>query len=127
MSITTRPLTALALVAAVAGPTAAQETAAPYDVGAMMMATDGSDAEISAATGWHICSVVRTGAGWGNHYVALTCPSGPFTNTWHIMNNGQKDAMLATALAAATSNSKVQVAIAAASGYNQINALYIHK
>ncbi len=97
-----------------------------------LMAMDGSvsgDAGIAAATGWNTCSVARTGAGWGNHYVALTCPGGPFTNKWHIMENSQKDAMLATALSAATSNNDVQVYIAAgASGsYNVIRALYLQK
>ncbi len=95
-----------------------------------LMASDGSVTDgIAAATGWHTCSVVRTGAGWGNHYVALTCPSGPFTNKWHIMRADQKDPMLATALAAATSNNDVQVYIAASSGsgYNEIRALYLHK
>ena len=93
-----------------------------------MDGTPSGDAGVTAVTGWHVCDVVRTGAGWGNHYVALTCPSGPFTNKWHIMNSTQKDAMLATALSAAASGNKVQVHIAAASsGYNVIGALYLHK
>lgn len=98
-------------------------------LGAAIMSMDGSATDsIAVATGWHTCSVVRTGAGWGNHYVALTCPAGPFTNKWHILNAGQKDQMLATALAAATSNNDVQVYIqGAASGYNEIRALYLQK
>ncbi len=81
----------------------------------------------SAASDWYICDIVRTGAGWGNHYVALTCPTGPFTNRWHIMISNQKDAMLKTALSAATSGTKVQVYIASGSPYNEVRALYLHK
>ena len=82
----------------------------------------------AAATGWHVCDITKTGAGWNNHYVALTCTSGPFTSKWHIMKDNQKDAMLATALSAAVSGKKVHVHIAAASsGYNVINALYLIK
>lgn len=93
-----------------------------------LMSLDGStEAATEAPTGWHICDIVRTGAGWGNHYVALTCPGGPFTNKWHIMSDAQKDQMLATALSAATSGNKVQVYIHGQSGYNQIRALYLHK
>lgn len=121
----------LALVGFVAFPLSSYAGEAGVDVGHALMSMDGTssgDAGVAAATGWHVCSVVRTGAGWGNHYVALTCPSGPFTNKWHIMKSTQKDAMLATALSAATSGNKVQVHIAAASsGYNVINALYLHK
>lgn len=107
----------------------AQERDDASVAGEALMSMDGStEAPTEAATGWHVCDVVRTGAGWGNHYVALTCPSGPFTNTWHIMNDAQKDEMLATALAAATSGNQVQVYIqGASSGYNQILALYLHK
>lgn len=123
--------TALALVGILAAPFTSYAGDAGADIGHALMSMDGTtsgDAGIAAATGWHTCSVIRTGAGWGNHYVALTCPSGPFTNKWHIMKDNQKDAMLATALSAATSNNKVQVHIAAASsGYNVIGALYLHK
>ncbi len=120
---------ALALGLAAAAPAAglAQET----DLGLVeaLQATDGSppDAGIALATGWHNCTIERTGAGWGNHYVALTCPSGPFTNKWHITIAAQKDAMLATALSAAVSGKKVQVYIQPASGYNVIRALYLRK
>lgn len=106
-----------------------QDADASAGVAEGLMAMDGSSAAgTEAPTGWHVCDIVRTGAGWGNHYVALTCPTGPFTNKWHIMNTAQKDAMLATALAAVTSGNEVQVYIqAASSGYNQIRALYLHK
>lgn len=119
---------ALALAVVSPAPGLAQET----DLGLVeaLQSMDGSapDAGIAVATGWHTCTVVRTGAGWGNHYVALTCPSGPFANKWHIMNAGQRDQMLATALSAATSDNKVQVYIqGASSGYNEIRALYLHK
>ena len=121
---------ALALGLAAAAPAAglAQET----DLGLVeaLQSMDGSAAPgagIAVATGWHTCTVVRTGAGWGNHYIALTCPSGPFTNKWHIMEAAQKDPMLATALSAAVSDKKVQVYIQSASGYNKIRALYWHK
>ena len=121
----------LALIGSIAVPLTSNAENTGVDVGHALMAMDGSapkDAAITAATGWHVCDVIRTGAGWGNHYVALTCPSGPFTNKWHIMKDNQKDAMLATALAAATSGNKVQVHIAAASsGYNVIGAIYLHK
>lgn len=132
MSTVKRTLAAVALIGAIAAPhaTTAQTTVPDAGLGEALMALDGTaaDAEIAAATGWHTCDVVRTGAGWGNHYVALTCPSGPFTNKWHIMIDNQKDAMLATALSAAASNNKVQVYIAPASaGYNVIRALYLHK
>jgi hypothetical protein len=122
---------AMALGLAAGGPAAAQD--ADADAQAMaeaLMSMDGSgpDAGVAAATGWHTCDVIRTGAGWGNHYAALTCPSGGFTNKWHILNAGQKDAMLATALAAATSEERVQVYIQAmSSGYNEIRALYLRK
>lgn len=97
-------------------------------VGEALMSMDGSAENApEAATGWHTCDVVRTGAGWGNHYVALSCPNGPFTNKWHKMINNQKDPMLATALSAATSDNKVQVYIASSSPYNEIQALYLHK
>ena len=106
----------------------AQENDSASALGEALMSMDGSaENAIEAPTGWHTCAVVRTGAGWGNHYVALTCPSGPFTNKWHIMISNQKDAMLATALAAATSGKKVQVYIASGSPYNEIRALYWHK
>lgn len=121
---------AFALALVVAAPAAALAQEPDTTLGEALMATDGSapEAGIAAATGWHVCTVVRTGAGWSNHYVALTCPTGPFTNKWHIMIDAQKDAMLATALAAATSNNKVQVYIQAAStGYNVIRALYLQK
>lgn len=128
MSILFRKLAtacAFLVFAAVSAP--AQEAGDP-GLSASLMAADGTDAGIAAATGWHVCSVVRTGAGWGNHYVALTCPSGPFTNKWHIMSAAQKDQMLATALAAATSNNDVQVYISGpVSGYNEIRAIYLHK
>ena len=97
-------------------------------LGEALMSMDGSaENALEAATGWHTCDVIRTGAGWGNHYVALTCPNGPFTNKWHKMIDNQKDPMLATALSAATSNNKVQVYIASGSPYNEIRALYLHK
>jgi len=121
----------LALVGAVAAPHAATAQNAEAELGQILMGMDGSgsaDGGISAATGWHTCDVIRTGAGWGNHYVALTCTTGPFTNKWHIMRAAQKDAMLATALSAAASNNKVQVNIGSVtSGYNEIRALYLHK
>ncbi len=124
-------IAALSLVGLIAAPFAANAGEAGVDVGHAIMAMDGSspkDTGIAAVTGWHVCDVIRTGAGWGNHYVALTCPSGPFTNKWHIMKDNQKDAMLATALSAVTSGNKVQVHIAAAtSGYNVIGALYLYK
>lgn len=117
---------ALALAAAPAAGLA-QET----DLGLVeaLQSVDGSapDAGIAVPTGWHTCTVVRTGAGWGNHYIALTCPSGPFTNTWHIMSAAQKDQMLATALSAAASDHKVQVYIQSQTGYNLIRALYWQK
>lgn len=96
-------------------------------LGASLMNLDGSaENATEAPTGWHTCDVVKTGAGWGNHYVALTCPAGPFTNRWHVMIANQKEAMLATALAAATSGKRVQVYIANGSPYNEIRALYWH-
>ena len=119
-------IAALSLVGLIAAPFVANAGEAGVDVGHAIMAMDGSspkDAGIAAVTGWHVCNVIRTGAGWGNHYVALTCPSGPFTNKWHIMKDNQKDAMLATALSAATSGNKVQVHIAAATS----GALYLYK
>lgn len=119
----------LALVAALWLPAAAQSQENDTSgIAEGLMALDGSaEAGTEAPTGWHTCDVVRTGAGWGNHYVALTCASGPFTNTWHIMSDAQKDAMLATALAAATSDNQVQVYIHGQTGYNEIRALYLHK
>ena len=114
-------------------PLALHAAAAPENdpvagLGETLMSMDGSAENApEAPTGWHTCSIVRTGAGWGNHYVALTCPNGPFTNKWHSMIANQKDAMLATALAAATSGNKVQVYIASGSPYNEIRALYLHK
>lgn len=83
-----------------------------------------------STSGWYICDIVRTGAGWGNHYAALTCPAGSFTNKWHIMKDSQKDSMLETALSAAASDGKVQVNIGppvTSGGYNEIRALYLHK
>jgi hypothetical protein len=122
---------AMALIATMAIPFNSLAQNAGGDVGHALMTMDGTaagEAGISAATGWHTCDVIRTGAGWGNHYVALTCTSGPFTNKWHIMKNNQKDAMLATALSAITSGKKAQVHISAASsGYNVIGALYVVK
>lgn len=120
----------LALLVFVPAGAFAQDTDGATTAGEAVMALDGTSADIEAPTAWHTCDVVRTGAGWGNHYVALTCPAGPFTNKWHIMNDAQKDAMLATALSAAASDNKVQVYIQAASGgssYNEIRALYLHK
>ncbi len=127
----TKTFAALALMGALTAPGAATAQEADDGMGAILMGLDGSaagDAGIAAVTGWHICTVVRTGAGWGNHYVALTCPSGGFTNKWHIMKDAQKDAMLATALSAATGNIKVQTYIGAqVSGYQEIQAFYLHK
>ena len=117
---------AFAALVATSGTVLAQDVEGA--LGEALMTQDGTapDAGIAAATGWHICTVKRTGAGWGNHYDALTCPSGPFTNKWHIMNGAQKDPMLATALSAATSAKKVQVYIQGKpSGYNEIRALYL--
>ncbi len=118
-----------ALSLALLAPQAAwsQERAAEAALGEALMSMDGTaENATEAPTGWHTCDIVRTGAGWGNHYVALTCPTGPFTNRWHIMISNQKDAMLATALAAATSGKKVQIYIASGSPYNEIRALYWH-
>ena len=59
---------------------AAQAQNADGGMAEAIMSLDGSASVgggIAVATGWHVCSVARTGAGWGNHYVALTCPSGP--------------------------------------------------
>ncbi len=130
------PLAALIFALALGAPAAAlaQDAGQAGQMGGAadaLMSLDGTapDTGIAAETGWHSCDVVRTGAGWGNHYVALTCPQGPFTNKWHILNNAQKDAMLATALAAATSDNQVQVFIQSGSGgaYNEIQALYLQK
>lgn len=124
------PVVALALCLALLAPQAAgaQENDAATGLGEALMSMDGSPENApEAATGWHTCDIVRTGAGWGNHYVALTCPNGPFTNKWHSMIANQKDPMLATALAAAASGNKVQVYIASGSPYNEIRALYLHK
>jgi len=122
--------TAAAIVLATSGFSTAQDAAPDAGVTDTIMSFDGTaDETITAVTGWHICSIVRTGAGWGNHYVALTCPNGPFTNKWHIMRADQKDAMLATALSAATAGKKVQVnigAVPSGTTYRQINALYFH-
>ena len=121
----------LALIGTLTAPLALHAGNVEPGIGHALMSMDGTapkDVSITAVTGWHICDVIRTGAGWGNHFVALTCPSGPFTNKWHILKDNQKDAMLATALSAATSGNKVQVHIAAAaSGYNVIGAIYLHK
>ncbi len=121
----------LALVGATAAPHAAIAQNAQAELGQILMGTDGSaNAGIAAVTGWHTCGVDRTGAGWGNHYVALTCTTGPFTNKWHIISAAQKDAMLATALSAATSNKKAQVYIGpppSPGNYNEIRALYFVK
>lgn len=119
---------ALAVAITLPAAAAAQETMEVTDVAEGLMSMDGSvEAATEAPGGWHNCQVVRTGAGWGNHYAALTCPSGPFTNTWHIISAAQKDEMLATALAAAASDNEVQVFIHEQSGYNEIRALYLHK
>lgn len=119
---------ALCLALLAPGPATSQEAAADSSLGEALMSMDGSAEDATEApTGWHTCDVIRTGAGWGNHYVALTCSTGPFSNKWHIMIDNQKDAMLATALAAATSGKRVQVYIASGSPYNQIRALYWHK
>lgn len=129
MDLIRRAASACALAALCAAPAQSQDAPVPPDsaAGESLMALDGSAADAEAPTGWHTCDVVRTGAGWGNHYVALTCTTGPFTNKWHIMNDAQKDAMLATALAAASSGHRVQVHIQAGSGtYNEIRALYWH-
>lgn len=124
-----RIVIAFALVGTVALPLTLHAQDTETDLGHALMSLDGSEQESAeAATGWHTCNVVRTGAGWGNHYVAITCTTGPFTNKWHIMESAQEDAMLATALAAAASNNKVQVNILAmSSGYNKIRALYLSK
>jgi|GEM_PF-7101591 len=124
------PLAISALFFALLVPDAAQaqQENAAAGLGEALMSMDGSPENVvEAATGWHTCDIVRTGAGWGNHYVALTCPNGPFTNRWHTMIANQKDPMLATALAAATSGNKVQVYIGPGSPYNVIRALYLHK
>lgn len=118
----------LTLACALALPVAghAQEGVDVSGLAEGLMALDGSaEAGTEAPTGWYTCDVVRTGAGWGNHYVALTCPT--FTNVWHILSDAQKDAMLATALAAATSDNQVQVFIQEQSGYDEILALYLQK
>ena len=127
---------ALTFAAALALPSMglAQDAGGAPDDGAAamaegLMAMDGTaEAGTEAPTGWHDCDVVRSGAGWGNHYVALTCTTGPFTNKWHILSAAQKDAMLATALAAASSDNRVQVYIQGpTSGYNTIGAMYLLK
>lgn len=110
--------------------THAQEGAIPPGMAEIVMASDGSapEAGVQAVTGWHICDVIRAGAGWGNHYAALTCPTGGFSNRWHQMIAGQKDAMLATSLTAASADEKVQVYIhGTGAAYNEIRALYIQK
>ncbi len=126
MSYFVKSCTLAAIVSAFALPGMAQETDA--GLAQALQGADGSDSSIAAVTGWNVCSVVRTGAGWGNHYVALTCPNGPFVNKWHILSAAQKDQMLATALAAATSDNDVQVYIGGpVSGYNEIRAIYLQK
>lgn len=129
MFMNMKAVTALILAGAMASGGMAVSQDADSSLGEALMALDGSatDAGIDVATGWHTCDVIRAGAGWGNHYVALTCPNGPFVNKWHILSGAQKDAMLATALAAATSAKRVQVNIGVIPGvYNEIRALYWH-
>lgn len=119
-----RVVLAFALALALPAAGHAQEGGDTSGMAEGLMRLDGTaEAGTEAPTGWYDCDVNRTGAGWGNHYVALTCPS--INNEWHILSNAQKDAMLATALAAATSDNQVQVYVQEQSGYNQILALYL--
>ncbi len=126
-------VTAIALAGTLAlapGLAAAQEDAMPAGFADVIMTSDGSapDAGVQAVTGWHICDVIRAGAGWGHHYAALTCGSAGFTNKWHRMIAGQEDAMLATSLTAAAADERVQVYIhGTGTTYNEIRALYIRK
>ena len=123
-----KTILSISLAALCAGTAIAQDApdmAAGAAQAVMMLDGTAPDADAAAVTGWHVCDVTRTGAGWGNHYAALTCPNGPFTDKWHIISAAQKDQMLATALAALASGKQVQVYIGAQTGgYQELLAFY---
>lgn len=93
---------------------------------ALMRAADGDDAAESRATSeeWRTCNVNRTGAGWGNIYLRLTCNG--VSERWFIARSDQKKEMLATALTAITTGKQVQAYLLhKPSGYHEVRACYV--
>ena len=93
---------------------------------ALMRADEGDTATESRATSeeWRTCNVTRTGAGWGNVYLKLTCNGVP--ETWFIARSDQTKEMLATALTAITTGKQVRAYLAhRPSGYHEVRACYI--
>lgn len=93
---------------------------------ALMREADGESATDTRAPaeGWRTCNVNRTGAGWGNVYIRLTCNGVP--ENWFIARSDQTKEMLATALTAITTSKQVRVFIEhRPSGYHEIKACYI--
>lgn len=93
---------------------------------ALMLEAEGDTAaETRAPTeGWRTCTVVKTGAGWGNVYLRLTCNG--VSERWFIARGDQKKLMLATGLTAITTSKQVQVYLEHKStGYHEIRACYL--
>lgn len=93
---------------------------------ALMLEADGDTAAETRAPaeGWRTCTVVRTGAGWGNVYLRLTCNG--VSERWFIARGDQKKLMLATGLTAITTSKQVQVYLEhKSSGYHEIKACYL--
>jgi len=80
----------------------------------------------SAHAGWHLCTVVQVGPGWGNTYVRLTPDGGGFPdNQWFRPRSDSVKEMLATALTAMANGEKVLINSTLAGDYPEIKAMYM--
>ena len=125
MSIFSKTLIAAGLVVALAAPSVAQDPIQANPLGELLQ-LEGDTESTEALPGWNTCNVVRTGAGWGNHYAMLACPGE--STQWFQMNAAQKDAMLATALSAISTSKDLRVYAGAkptGSSYHELLAVYI--
>lgn len=80
------------------------------------------------AGGWYNCEVKMAGAAAGpNTYISLSHASSTpeFTGRWFTANSGEQKEMLATALAAMSSNVLVKAYLSSPAAYSTISSMYM--
>jgi len=87
-------------------------------------------ATVSAAPGWYICNVSKTGIGAGTYLVRVTdtaSPSPAFTNKWCSFDAAQAKSMLAVAMTAMSLGKTVYLLMDASLTTPNITAFYINE
>lgn len=84
---------------------------------------------VHAAYGWYMCTVVATGQGSGNVYIALTDDGGAFTQKWFTVPSADvtsANRYLALALTAISTEKKLRIYTDPALATPNISTAYLY-